>query len=176
MKKLSDQHIIPEKFYFKDDGHIPNNKYPLLLYRNVMLESGERSADWIENTFNNNNWTNSWRWGVYDFHHYHSNTHEVLGVYQGNAKILLGGEQGDVFNVHIGDVIIIPAGVGHKCLSHSIDFLVVGAYPGGASADMKKGEAGERPEADENISKVPIPDTDPLYGMEGGLVDIWKEE
>jgi len=174
MGNLTNYDTSPTKCYFQDDGKIPNSKYPLLLYRNEIAESGDKFAEWIENTFNNNNWTNSWRWGVYDFHHYHSNTHEVLGVFQGNAKLLLGGEQGEIFEVKTGDVIVIPAGVGHKCLNHSVDFSVVGAYPAGASADMFKGEPGERPQADMNISKVPIPDTDPLYGREGGLIDIWK--
>jgi len=176
MENLKGQQTKPEKFYFEDDETIPNSKLPLLLYRNVVAESGDKSADWLENTFNNHNWTNSWRWGVFDFHHYHSNTHEVLGVYQGNAKLLLGGEQGRVFDVKTGDVIIIPAGVGHKCLSHSVDFSVVGAYPNGVSADMKKGEEGERPQADINISQVPIPDTDPILGMENGILEIWNNQ
>jgi len=176
MQKSTTNSYTAEGFYFQDDGKIPNSKYPLLLYRNVIEKSGDKSADWLENTFNNNNWTNSWRWGVYDFHHYHSNTHEVLGVYLGKAKLLLGGEQGKIFDVKTGDVIVIPAGVGHKCLSHSVDFGVVGAYPDGASADMNKGEPHERPQADENIRQVPLPKTDPLHGPHGGLLDIWKED
>lgn len=174
MGNLKSKYLTPERFYFEDDGEIPNSKYPLLLYRPILEGSSDINADWLENTFNNHNWTNSWRWGVYDFHHYHSNTHEVLGVYQGNAKLLLGGQQGEILDVQIGDVIVIPAGVGHKCLSHSVDFAVVGAYPNGASADMNKGEPGERPQADQNLSKVPIPHTDPLHGSEGGLIDVWK--
>lgn len=175
MENLNSNFLVPEKHYFKDDGNIPNSKYPLLLYRAKSEKVNDINADWLENTFNKYNWTNSWRWGVYDFHHYHSNTHEVLGVFQGNAKLLLGGEQGKIFNVRTGDVIVIPAGVGHKCLSHSIDFEVVGAYPNGASADMKKGETGERPQADQNISQTPIPDTDPISGLGGPLINIWKE-
>lgn len=175
MGSLNIQKFSPEKLHFDDDGRIPNSIYPLLLYRKVIEDSGDKSADWLENTFNNHNWTNSWRWGVYDFHHYHSNTHEVLGVYQGTAKLLLGGEQGEIVDVRTGDVIIIPAGVGHKCLSHSVDFSVVGAYPDGADADMNKGEPGERPQADEKIRKVPFPSTDPLFGKEKGLLDIWKD-
>jgi len=176
MEKLQIKYHLPEKFDFQDDGHIPNSKFPLLLYRDVKDERGGKLADWLEQTFNNNNWTNSWRWGIYDFHHYHSNTHEVLGVFQGKAEILLGGEQGQVFDLRAGDVIVIPAGVGHKCISHSVDFTVVGAYPNGASADLNKGEPHERPQADKNISNVPLPDTDPLYGQKGGLVEIWKEK
>ncbi|MEX2568666.1 MAG: cupin domain-containing protein [Cyclobacteriaceae bacterium] len=164
---------LPKKLYFLDDGFIPNSTLPLLLYQDILEETGEQGAKWLENRFASNNWTNSWRWGVYDFHHYHSNTHEVLGVFKGQAVILLGGEQGEKVKVKPGDVIIIPAGVGHKCLSHDQNFTVVGAYPNGRQPDLKKGEKEERPETDINIKKVPFPETDPILGKDSGLVEIW---
>ena len=171
---MNAQNIQPETFFFKDDGIIPNNKLPLLLYRGVFTETGNTAAGWLEKTFKANNWHNGWRWGVYPFHHYHSNTAEVLGVFSGTAKLLLGGEKGKVLDVKPGDIIIIPPGVGHKCLSKSNDFTVVGAYPDSKSPDLLRGEKGDRPRADENIAKVPVPKTDPLQGTEGGIVDYWK--
>ncbi|GAB2772955.1 hypothetical protein GCM10027275_14890 [Rhabdobacter roseus] len=164
----------PELLLFPDDGTIPNSKYPLLLYRQAFAAQGTRSAEWLEDTFAAHHWTNSWRWGVYPFHHYHSNTHEVLGVFSGSALLQLGGEQGPSVQVQAGDVIVIPAGVGHKCLRHSDEFTVVGAYPDGLSPDLKKGQPGDRPEADQNLAQVPMPTTDPLYGAEAGLRKIWK--
>lgn len=165
---------LPKKLFFSDDGSIPNSKLPLLYYQNVLESTGQEAARWLEEKFATNGWTNSWRWGVYDFHHYHSNTHEVLGVFQGSALILLGGENGEKVKVKPGDVIIIPAGVGHKCLSKDASFTVVGAYPDGKSPDLLKGNPEERPQADRNIAKVPIPQTDPLLGKDLGLVEIWK--
>ena len=35
---------------------------------------------------------------------------------------------------------------------------------------------GERPGADERIARVPMPETDPVLGREGGLLDAWKSE
>ncbi len=171
---MNAQNTQSELYYFKDDGTIPNNKLPLLLYRNVFSGTGNSAAEWLEKTFTRNNWYNGWRWGVYPFHHYHSNTAEVLGVFSGTAKLLLGGEKGKVFDVKPGDVIIIPPGVGHKCLSHSDDFTVVGAYPDGKSPDLFRGEKSDRPRVDENIAKVPIPGSDPLLGTQGGLIEVWK--
>lgn len=171
---VANQAIQPEAFFFKDDGVIPNSRYPLLLYRNVFTERGNKGADWLEGRFAANRWTNSWRWGVYPFHHYHSNTHEVLGVFSGSALLLLGGEKGRQQTVHAGDIIIIPAGVGHKCLSPSGDFTVVGAYPNGLSPDLNKGEKGERPQTDKNIAAVVLPETDPLLGKQEGLLKVWK--
>lgn len=163
----------PEKFYFKDDGKIPNNKLSLLLYRNAFSERGEEGASWLEEKFTSNNWTNSWRNGIYGFHHYHSTSHEVLGVYSGTALVHLGGEQGEKVDLKAGDIIIIPAGVGHKNLG-SDNLGIVGAYPEGRSYDLNKGMAGERPKADENIAALPVPDTDPLLGNNAGLTAIWN--
>lgn len=165
--------INPEVLYFKDDGKIPNSKLPLLLYRNVFDD--KPTASKLQKHFAANNWTNSWDNGVYSFHHYHSTSHEVLGVYAGSALLHLGGEQGKKIKVETGDVIIIPAGVGHKNLGASGDFGIVGAYPDGRDWDLLKGEAGERPAADKNIAALPVPDTDPFLGMGKGVHTIWIE-
>lgn len=163
----------PETFFFKDDGEIPNNKFPLLLYRNAFSERNEKGAAWLEQIFLANNWSNSWRNGIFDFHHYHSVTHEVLGIYSGSALVHMGGEQGKKLTVTAGDIIVIPAGVGHKNLE-SEDLGVVGAYPGGMMWDMMYGKPGERPKADENIAAVPLPEQDPLLGRNKGLLRAWK--
>lgn len=165
----------PEKIFFEDDGRIPNNELPLLLYRNEFDERGSEGAAWLEDHFAQNNWTNSWRNGVFSYHHYHSNTHEVLGVYSGSAKLHLGGEEGKKIDVKAGDIIVIPAGVGHKNLSSSTDFGVVGAYPNGSSYDLKTGKKSEYAEAKENIANVSVPDTDPLMGKNEGVPKIWSE-
>lgn len=161
-----------ETFHFKDDGNIPNSTLPLIIYREACTEKD--MANWFEQTFAGHYWSNSWRNGIYDYHHYHSNTHEVLGVYQGTAKLMLGGDQGKVVEVKAGDVLIIPAGVGHKNLE-SHDLGVVGAYPFGAEPDLMKGKAAERPAADKNIAAVKLPQMDPLTGVNGGLNKLWKK-
>lgn len=162
-----------EKLFFEDDGKIPNSKLPLLLYRNAFTEREREGAAWLEQKFAAHNWTNSWRNGVYSFHHYHSTSHEVLGVYSGSALLHLGGEQGQKVEVKAGDIIVIPAGVGHKNLESS-HLGIVGAYPDGRDWDLLRGEKGERPQADKNIAALPIPSTDPLFGKNEGLTQVWQ--
>ena len=164
--------IKPEKYFFKDDGKIPNSKLPLLIYRAALPD--KQDATNVTKMFAANNWTNAWDNGIYSYHHYHSISHEVLGIYAGSASLLLGGESGERLRVTAGDVIIIPAGVGHKKLEASSDFAVVGAYPEGRDWDVLKGELGERPRADENIASLPIPKSDPLLGVKVGLTKIWS--
>ncbi|MCC5892239.1 cupin domain-containing protein, partial [Exiguobacterium sp.] len=97
-------------YRFEDDGSIPNNPYfPVLLYKEAFTET-----DAIQSTFENNGWGNSWVNGVFDYHHYHSNTHEVLGVKSGRATVQLGGATGDLVSLQAGDVLVLPAGTGHR--------------------------------------------------------------
>ncbi|MFC2031395.1 cupin domain-containing protein [Chloroflexota bacterium] len=158
----------------KDDGVFPNNGIlPLLVYQGALSLPGRDPAAAIEDLFEANQWGNSWRNGVYGFHHYHSTAHEVLAIYSGKARVQLGGENGVVVSAERGDVIIIPAGMAHKNLGSSSDFACVGAYPFGQRPDMNYGKERERPQVDQNIASVPLPRGDPVYGMNGPLGDQW---
>src|SRR5213595_1692376 len=166
--------IQPEQLNFNDDGIFPNSRLPLLVYRHAITTDAKDPSSIFEQRFAGNDWTNSWRDGVYSFPHYHSTSHEVLGVYSGAATLRLGGERGKNVEVHAGDVIVIPAGVAHQNIGASADFAVVGAYPDGREWDLLRGRAGERSEADRTIAALPIPDYDPISGAEGPLRQIWK--
>ncbi len=156
--------------YFADGETIPNSTLPVIFYRQAIAEP---SAEALEALFDANGWPSAWRYGVYDFHHYHSTTHECLGVAKGTARLQLGGGVGRVFVVSAGDVVVLPAGTGHCNLGSSPDFLVVGAYPPGLSPDLLRGESGERPGADERVAKVPLPKTDPVGGQGGPILEKW---
>ena len=157
-----------------DDGTFPNNEMlPLLVYQGALELPAKNPATLIEDLFESNAWGGSWRNGIYNFHHYHSTAHEVLGVYRGSAEVQLGGDQGTTLAVHGGDVVIIPAGVAHKNLGASSDFRIVGAYPVDQRPDMCYGKPGERPNADERIAEVALPRLDPVYGATGPMVTYW---
>ena len=162
-------------FVLKDDGTYPNNgQLPLLVYQGALSLPEHGAPALIEELFQANRWAGSWHNGVYGFHHYHSTAHEVLGVYASSATVQFGGEQGVVLSMNQGDVVIIPAGVAHKNLDASPDFRAVGAYPLGQSPDMNYGRPGERPQADRNIAGVPLPHADPVYGVDGSLLQHWS--
>jgi uncharacterized protein YjlB len=163
----------PQRIIFKDDGSIPNSRYAVLLYRGAVDLDAEDPASSLEKRFAENDWTDSWRNGIYTFHHYHSTSHEVLGIYRGSATVRLGGEQGQDFLLEAGDIVVIPAGVGHKNLGSTPRFGVVGAYPNGRQCDLLRGRPGERPQADQNIAAIPLPQEDPIYGHGGPLTSLW---
>lgn len=159
-------------FHFVDDGTIPNSRLPLVVYHAAM-EPASASAEAFEAMFSANGWPAAWRNGIYPFHHYHSTAHEVLGIAQGTARVAFGGPEGNDVEVAAGDAIVIPAGTGHKLIEASDDLLVIGAYPQGQEWDLLRGEAGDRPKADANIAKVPLPANDPVAGPQGALRDLW---
>jgi len=164
------QHIL------MDDGIYPNNeKLPLLAYKGAIRKTTNDLASIFEQLFEINQWDQSWRNGIYGFHHYHSTAHEVLGVYSGNANVQLGGEKGIELTANQGDVVIIPAGVAHKNLGASSDFAVVGAYPFDQEWDICYGKSEERPRADGNIARVSLPKCDPVYGARRYLINFWND-
>ena len=166
--------VKPKTFLFADDGSIPNNPHlPLILYPAALNLAKNDSATLCELIFQTNGWGGIWRNGIYTYHHFHSTAHEVLAIARGQAKVQFGGEQGVIMNVQSGDVVVIPAGVGHKNLGSSTNLLVVGAYPAGQRWDLCRGKPEQRLQILNNITQVPLPETDPIYGAEGLLVSHW---
>ncbi len=157
-------------FNFKDDGFIPN--HPTLPVHIVQGALQGRTTD-IEDTFNTHNWKNSWVNGLFWYHHYHSNVHEFLGVKAGTARLIIGGEKGEELTVQSGDVLLLPAGTGHKRLECSDDFKIVGAYPEGMSYNVRTSEESDRPQVLHDIEQVPLPMTDPSSGNKGPTFDYW---
>jgi uncharacterized protein YjlB len=161
----------------KRNGFFPNNAHlPVLLYKQALQLPGEKPEETVQQIFEENNWGNTWVNGIYSYHHYHSNTHEVIGIISGQCSVILGGEHGTVYELTKGDVLIIPAGIAHKSIYTSDDFICVGGYPGGKDYDINYGRADEHPRVDINIKQVPIPETDPIQGREGILFEYWKEK
>lgn len=128
----------------------------------------------IEDLFAVNGWLRSWRGEVYDYVHYHSRIHEVLGVATGTARVRFGGRTGRVYTVKAGDIVVLPAGTGHQCLTASRDFVVVGAYPRAGSYDECRPETTDHARAVKSVDKVPPPRKDPVYGARGPLTRLWR--
>lgn len=158
--------VKPRIMKFEDDGYIPNNPtLGLYIYRKaVRLNLQSDPAAILEVIFNAHGWADAWRNGIYDFVHYHSRIHEVLGIARGTATLRIGGNKGRSVSVQAGDVIVIPAGTGHECLKASPGFLVVGAYPSSGTYDECRGSFQERQKAKAAVRRVPVPTQHPVYG------------
>ncbi|KAA1469258.1 hypothetical protein DENSPDRAFT_816071 [Dentipellis sp. KUC8613] len=168
---------IPQSFYLKPTKLIPNSRYPLIFYPSAFPENA--TANDIAEHFEQNGWIKQWSYGMYRASHYHSTTHEALGVYSGCAQLRFGVADSEpdvqqqralVLNVRPGDVIVVPAGVAHRTLAEIGEFLMVGAYPVGARQwDMNYG-------GEDKVIEDSIPPSDPVLGDDPkGLKGVWLE-
>jgi uncharacterized protein YjlB len=101
----------------------------------------------MDDLFEANGWSDTWRDGIYDF---------CISIARGKGRIRFGGDRGRVYMLKAGDVVVLPAGTGHQCLSAEEDFLVAGAYPPTGTYD-ECATVENRPRALKTIPKVPQP-------------------
>ncbi|HTK84157.1 MAG TPA: cupin [Patescibacteria group bacterium] len=164
----------PEIFPLRADPMMPNNpRLPVLVYRGAL--SGTVLADRFEKAFERNGWGGLWRDGIYNYHHFHSTSHEALGIATGAVTVMLGGKSGITLRLKAGDLLVLPAGTGHCSLASAKNLVVVGAYPAGQEDYDICRSLKKCPGAKAHIEKVPLPEADPLYGRGGPLTKIWRK-
>src|SRR3954453_3585810 len=155
-----------DTWYAPPGDRIPNHpSFAVLVYHDVE-PAARGGADPVRALLAEHGWRGAWVDGVFDFHHFHSTSHEVLAVVAGTATLELGGPQGEAFEVAAGDVLLLPAGTGHRRAAAAGGFTVVGAYPAGQEDyDLLRGEEpAEVAAARERIAALPAPPDDPVGG------------
>lgn len=173
MSENPDRGVEVKALRLPDDGQVPNNpRLPVLHYPRA-LTPGANLAARFEAAFDANGWPAAWRNGIHGHHHFHSTAHEALGIYSGTVTVRLGGEDGADVVLEPGDLVVLPAGTGHKRLACRGRLGVVGAYPAGQSPDMCRPDAGRCAARAAVVAAVPLPPGDPLYGPGGPLVRHW---
>jgi uncharacterized protein YjlB len=157
---------------FQPSGGIPNSALPAVICRDALpAEAREGGAACA--MLKANGWGGNWLWGVYRFWHFHTRGHEVLACVAGRARLGLGGDDGIEVEVGRGDVCVLPAGVGHRCLESGEGFTMAGGYPPGQEGNIVR--PGDMPieAARAESAALPLPETDPLSGKADGLVALW---
>ncbi|TVY42796.1 Uncharacterized protein LOCC1_G004901 [Lachnellula occidentalis] len=129
--------VQPEIYYLQQTRFVPNNRLPVLIYRNVLPQPHTEIS--AQEMLGKNHWTNKGTWGAVPRHHFHPNTHECYGVLQGHSTLLIGrgpldnDEERSVCSVSTelkpGDVIILPAGVADCSIDNDADYSYTGLYP-----------------------------------------------
>lgn len=160
-------------YFYAESGGIPNSRFPLIAYEGAIDATIADPEAAFEQLFGSHRWGHCWRNGIFDFHHYHSTAHEVLGIARGSAEVMFGGATGETLALQAGDAVLIPAGVGHMRESASPDLMVIGAYPLGQRPDLVMDGALEPEFARARIEAVPFPEADPIEGR-GALQRLWR--
>ncbi|WP_375174620.1 cupin domain-containing protein [Pseudooceanicola sp.] len=162
-----------EELTSRPNGRVPNSRFPLLIHRNGVPGGGTEA---LIDRFRQSGWLNNWQYpGIYLYHHFHSTSHECLGVATGWMELELFGKGGQRVRVEAGDVVVMPAGVSHAMVGNSDDVMVVGGYPEGRDWDNIQEEflsAEDFRAAAKLIMSLPIPATDPVTG---GPLTQWRD-
>ncbi|API88005.1 hypothetical protein BKP56_01050 [Marinilactibacillus sp. 15R] len=168
-----------EQILLKEDQPYPNSMLPVLFYPGAfreILETDEPAQNGID-LFEEHGYANAWVDGIFPYHHFHSNTHEVLACISGEASVQLGGSNGKIIKFTTGDVVLLPAGTAHKRVKASKDFKIIGAYPDGKnyntyrSEDVTSDEQYQR--LKQEIKNVPVPTLDPVQSKGGAVKKYW---
>jgi uncharacterized protein YjlB len=79
-----------ETWHAPPGERIPNHPcFPVLIYHGV--DAAARGPQAARSLFAEHGWGGSWVDGIFDFHHFHSTSHEALAVVEGGAVVELGG-------------------------------------------------------------------------------------
>ncbi|MCE4955920.1 cupin domain-containing protein [Macrococcoides caseolyticum] len=146
-------------------NNTPNHMIlPVIIYQDI-------NAD-FKTLFTQHHWHGIWTGSVFDYHHFHPDTHEVLGVLSGEATLMIGGDLGSKITVKKGDALLLSAGYGHRLIEARSDFKVVGAYPEDQSfqtlTNYESIDAINRV-----INAVKLPEFDPIEGNTGAMFKEW---
>ncbi|QKX62314.1 uncharacterized protein TRUGW13939_09473 [Talaromyces rugulosus] len=165
------QHQIPAW------GRTPNTSIqnkPLLIYHSAFTASPSQLSTHLKEI---NVVVPHWQYTMYSQSHFHSTSHEVLGIVSGRARLCFGGEANPARVepvVQSGDLIVVPAGVSHRLLE-DLDghFGLLGSYPAGKDWDMCYGvESEDDDQITKDISQQAWFDRDPLYGDDGPAIHV----
>ncbi|KAF9872830.1 cupin domain-containing protein [Colletotrichum karsti] len=184
---VDEEQTPPETYLVKRTAYCPNSDLPVLVYRGVL---GGLDEDGVSERLQSNGWVKKGTWGTIKLQHFHPNTHECYGIFQGRSELVFGEGSSDApgtgvrCQVRAGDVVVVPAGVSHASVpedesaaGEEDEYRYVGVYPEGSPDwryELGKKSFEEKGGLVEEVAGVGVPRHDPVYGLGGPLVTIWK--
>src|SRR5699024_9249746 len=166
-----------ETIYLNEEKPYPNNPLPVLFFENVLAGALEEeyNGDDVLQLFTNNGYTNGWRNEIIDQPLLQSTAHVALACTEGQLRVQLGGENGEMLPIRKRDVLRLPAGTAHKKLEATANHEIVGAYPlNDSDYDFQYGDASDYEMIKKSIKNVNLPDTDPVTGAPGNIQQFWE--
>ena len=171
--------LEPLTIVFTDDGLVPNNPMPFLVYKAAIAVDNEHPEKTIEGSVRRQ-WLGR-HVAQRRLRLSALSCHGARGARR-RARPCAGALrrrswQGVRYSA--GDVAILPAGTGHQCLSASDDFCVIGAYPPARRCTSRGRRRKIISKALKTIPEVKLPQTDPVMGENGrwsgcGSGPLWE--
>ncbi len=147
------------RWYFTADDWVANNpQFPVIHFS--MPEAVVADAPSVSEQLRKHGWHTQWQAAPFSFLHFHSTSHLLLTVMQGEGVMRVGGVQGKLRLLTPGDRLIVPAGTGQQLMSHRGDFQVLAAYPEGQCWDVCRSAISST--AIRRMAGLPLPDPAPL--------------
>ncbi|GAB7343370.1 hypothetical protein MBLNU457_1410t1 [Dothideomycetes sp. NU457] len=171
----------PEVYFLKPTTHVPNSFLPVLIYRHVLPEplSEATAIEYLEK----NQWSHGGTFKHFPQHHFHTVTHECYAIFKGSTRYLFGKGPLDE-DVKGIEVDLYAAASSSYSLTHPHPYPLPhqAVYPLTVAKDSPHWDnnfckASETETAQKAIDAhaVPIPDYDPVYGLDGPLVQLWRK-
>lgn len=150
-----------ETVTFQPSEWVPNNQtLPVLVYAEVF--SGAEVTQNLERLFAENGWSGLWRNGVFDYQHYHTGAHEVLGIGCGSGKCRCA--------LAIAWCCLRVRVI--KTLDRRQISSSLGHIPPDRHADIQRAKPSS--EQLDTIADVGLPSSDPVQGPSGLLTTAWR--
>ena len=99
----------------------------------------------------------------------------MLGIARGRVTRAVRRRQGLRHHLGRGDVVVLPAGTGHRRIRASRDLFVVAPIPPAAAMTNRGRKRRTMRAGSAAIAKVKLPPKDPVYGAEGALGRLWTK-
>lgn len=96
-------------FTIQENKPFPNSTLTVIYYPEIIADklNREDTSQKVLSFFEQNGYTNGWVGSIYTYHHFHSNTHEVLACISGDAEVQLGGPNAEIYSFKAGDVVLL---------------------------------------------------------------------
>ena len=145
------------------------------MYRTLLNTCLPHKAETFERVFRAHGWRGTWRDSIDTSCHFHADAHEVVGIARGHVDVELGGAGDRAVRLTAGDLVMLPAGVGHRRVRASPNLLVVGVSPAGQHKYNICTSLRECRNAKQRIATVALPESDPFFGPQGPLTKLWRK-
>jgi uncharacterized protein YjlB len=129
----------PRVVFFENPADVPNSRLTVLIFRSVLVPGIPAKPDLFRKRFRKAGGAVCGQTRSSITRIFIRTRMKFWEFIEGKVTVRLGGEQGRLFRLKAGDMLLLPPGVGHRRVGDDKGLKLIGAYPRGQSNyDMKR--------------------------------------